>query len=61
MLDEIDTVAFNTMHNANMLVVSIDDFHVLADIHHLLLGSRKTLMPDDRRGSRPPFGAQFLR
>jgi hypothetical protein len=49
------------LHNANMLVVSIDDFHVLADIHHLLLGSRKTLMPDDRRGSRPPFGAQFLR
>ena len=32
-LGQLDTVAFNLVHNANMLAVSVDNFHVFADIH----------------------------
>jgi hypothetical protein len=32
-LDQLDTVAFNLFHNADMLVVGVDDFHMFADIH----------------------------
>jgi hypothetical protein len=34
-LSQLDTVAFNLVHNANMLAVSVDDFHMFADIHSL--------------------------
>jgi hypothetical protein len=34
-LDQLDTVAFNLFHNANMLAVGVDNFHVFADIHSL--------------------------
>jgi hypothetical protein len=34
-LDQLDTVAFNLVHNANMLAVSVDNFHMFADIHSL--------------------------
>jgi hypothetical protein len=34
-LDQLDTVAFNLFHNADMLVVGVDDFHMFADIHSL--------------------------
>jgi hypothetical protein len=32
-LDQPDTIAFNLLYNANMLAVSVDNFHVFADIH----------------------------
>jgi hypothetical protein len=35
-LGEPDTVALNLLYNADMLAVSVDNFHVFADIHCVL-------------------------
>jgi hypothetical protein len=32
-LDQLDPVAFNLVHNANMLAVGVDNFHMFADFH----------------------------
>jgi hypothetical protein len=34
-LGQLDTVAFNLVHNANMLIVGVDNLHMLADLHSL--------------------------
>jgi hypothetical protein len=50
-LGQLDTVAFNLFHGANMLAVSVDDFHMLADIHSLspwsTMGVRTLVVPED--------------
>jgi hypothetical protein len=35
-LGQPDTVALNLLYSANMVAVSVDNFHVFADIHFVL-------------------------
>jgi hypothetical protein len=45
--DQLDAIAFNALHDADMLVVGIDDFHVLANIHQLFSRTRCAMLTTD--------------
>ena len=54
-LGQLDTVAFNAVHNTNVLAVSVNNFHMFADIIRSLLSSQYdvSLTLDDTASNCP--------